>query len=111
MTPKEKNFELYQIVSKAINDSAAHHKPSPDTLKRFQEQDARMDEIVAMMKQHMSEETRYRKEELQPLIETWKQYTGFGIVSQRVFSGTIKFLLGASVFIGSLYGLKEWLKK
>ena len=111
MKNQEEKLEMYQLVLKALDEHAAHHTPSPETLKRFVEQDERMDKLYESMNLHLESEEKYRREELQPLIDTWKQYTGFGVVSQRVFSGTIKFLLGVSVFIGSLYGLKEWIKK
>lgn len=111
MQHTEENIEIYQIVLKALDEHAAHHKPSPETMRRFKEQDERMDKFFAAMNGHLEAEDRYRKEELQPLIDAWKEYTAFGSVSKRVFSGAIKFLIGMSVIIGSIYGLKEWVKK
>lgn len=99
------------MMLKALDEHAAHHKPSPETIKRLDDQDDKLSGLFELIQKHMDDEREYRREELQPLIDAWKEYAGFGSVSKRVFSGTIKFLIGISIFVGSIYGFKEWIKK
>jgi|GEM_PF-4291709 len=59
---------------------------------------------------HRQEDLAFRKK-LEPVIVAWEDYNAFGKISQKVFSGAVKFLLGVTVIIGSVIGLREWFKK
>lgn len=111
MQEEQKNSEMYMLMLKALDEHAAHHKPSKETIKRLDGQDDKLGNLFTLIQKHMDDEKEYRRKELQPLIDAWKEYAGFGAVSKRVFSGTIKFLIGIGVIFTSTYALKEWIKK
>jgi len=111
MKQTEEHLKIYNLFIKALNEHSTHLKPAPETIKRLDAQDARMDDFFKLIRNHVEAEDKYRKEELQPLIDAWKEYTTFGVVSKRVFSGSIKLLIGITVIIGSIVGLKEWINR